>query len=251
MSRTPFTFQDLTRECKVQFEYHQLDGQALGVCIHVPDELRQQYPFNASAYAFLQQLRREILEFGTIEFPDLPVNKSNYTLAQGAPLEHAYSSNPYMTDTCQQPHQDTPPYPTAFWLPAPRQYFSTWLMSTTGVNDFMEFSRRHPHLGMEDLHAVLVPRSLDKRSAVLVNRNPGLILIDNSDAHSLYHARTCNFSAINKNPDYKNDTPMYAYNEIGLLHYIDSMDSRRGQAHKDASELAQIKAFMAQEKNFP
>src|SRR5690606_31269730 len=118
-----FNFDDLARDCAVEIGHRRLDGRAIGARVHVPAALLGQYPYNASCYAFLQQLRAAIDEFGLIEFPGLPVNRTNHTLAQRAPWQHDYSPNPYMTDICQAPHQDTPPFPTGFWLGAPRRLF--------------------------------------------------------------------------------------------------------------------------------
>lgn len=250
MRRQAFTFADIERECHIETDCYQLDGKALGCKVFVPEALQQQYPFNASAYGFLQELRKRIFEFGTIEFPDLPVNKTNYTLAQRSPKEHEYSPNPYMTDICQFPHQDTPPYPTAFWLPDQRRYFATWLMSLQGVKRFHEYCRANPALGIEDLHRDLVPESLQQGIGLLVNQTPGLILIDNSNHRSLYHARTCNFAAVADHPGYKTDAPMYAFNEEGLLHYIDELDIRRGDEGRDPEDAAQVRAFMADEVSF-
>ncbi len=249
MNRKPFTFQDFERECDIQLNCYTLNGQALGAKINIPQALHQQYPYNSSAYGFLQQLRAEIFEFGTVEFPNLPLNKTNYTLAQGAPKEHSYSANPFMTGTCQQPHQDTPPYPTAFWLAVARQYFATWILSIKAVEAFFELTQSRPELNLDELHKILVPESLLNQSGFLVNQNPGLILIDNSQHRSLYHTRTCNFQAVTANPDYSCDAKMYAFNEMGLLHHIDSMDERRGSEHRDAVDLAEVKIFMADEES--
>lgn len=247
MHRKPFTFNDILAESTIETGCYRLDGKSLGIKIHVPDALFSQHPYNATAYAFLQQLRAQILEFGTVEFPGLPVNKTNYTLAQRAPKEHGNHPNAYMTDICQQPHQDTPPYPTAFWLDTPRQYFATWVMSLQGLNHAMEYSRSHARFSIEEKHRVLVPQSLANNTGLLFNQSPGLLLIDNSNHHKLYHARTCNFSAVAKNPDYRSDAPMYAFNEIGLLEYIDSLDIYRGDNDKDEYDAQDVKAFMAQE----
>jgi hypothetical protein len=248
MHRKAFEFSDIAQECQLEQHCYTLDNKRLGLKITVPPELYQQHPFNASAYAFLQYLRPQIAEFGIIEFAHLPLNKTNYTLAQRAPKEHLYSSNNYLTDLCQQPHQDTPPYPTAFWLDAPRQYFATWVMSRTGVNTFIEFQRKNPQLSIEEIHQQLVPASLARQTGILLNQTPGLLLIDNSEQQSLYHARTCNFEAINKTPSYPSDNPMYAFNEVGLLNYIDILDSQRGNEYKDVHDLEDVKTFLAQER---
>jgi hypothetical protein len=98
-------------------------------------------PYASTAYTFLQQLRGAIREHGLIEFPGLPVNPTNHTLAQRAPWEHAYSQNPYLTGFCQLLHQDTPPYPTAFWLGAERRFFATWVTSRQGPRRLDEAQR--------------------------------------------------------------------------------------------------------------
>ncbi len=247
MHRKPFSFIDISRECIVETGCYNLDGKMLGMKIHVPPTLFHQHPYNSTAYAFLQQLRQEIFEQGTVEFPGLPVNKTNYTLAQLAPKEHGNHPNPYMTDICQSPHQDTPPHPTAFWLGETRQYFATWVMSLQGLHEFMEFTRNNVNLGIEQRHKILVPQSLQNHTGLLLNHSPGLLLIDNSNHQKLYHARTCNFAAVAANPHYTSDAPMYAFNEIGLLEYMDSLDIYRGDNDRDAQDLADVKAFMASE----
>lgn len=247
MARIPFSFKDLEQECRVEFNCYQLDSRALGLKIYVPRELWNRYPFNATAYAFLQQLREQIFDFGTIEFPGLPVNRINHTLAQRAPWEHAYSSNTYMTDYCQQPHQDTPPYPTGFWLDDDRRYFSTWVLSLAGANQFFDYARSNPNLSIEELHKALVAKSLEQKTGLLANQGAGLLLIDNSAHQSLYHARTCNFDVLAQNLDYQADSPMYAYSEIGLLNYIDVLDSRRGSQDRDLGVQAEVKEFMNNE----
>ena len=93
-----------------------------------------------------------------------------------------------------------------------------------------------------------MPESLSDGSGLLLNHEAGLILIDNSDAQRLYHARTCQFAEVEANPDYDSDAPMYAFNEPGLLNYIDQLDSRRGQHDRCAEDLAEVKVFMAQEQ---
>lgn len=116
MSRVPFNFSDIEAECHLETGSYSLDGRTIGATILVPPGLYHRYPYNATAYGFLQQLRQPIYEFGTIEFPGLPVNKCNHTVAMRHPHQHGYSDNPYLTRFCQDPHQDTPPYPSAFWL---------------------------------------------------------------------------------------------------------------------------------------
>ncbi len=250
MPRVPFSFDDIAQDCQVETECYRLDDgreRRLGARIDVPAGLRGRYPYSGSAYGFLQQLRPQILELGLIVFPDLPVNRSNHTLAQRAPNEHAYSSNPYLTGRCQSPHQDTPPYPTAFWLGEPRRYFATWILSSTANQHFYQFQQRHPGMDLEALHRRLVPESLANHNGLLLNQDPGLLLIDNSPHCALYHARTCNFEAVEAAAEELHDTPMYAFNEVGLLQYIDSLDERRGQTDRCAEDLAEVKRFMAEE----
>ena len=213
------------------------------MCITVPPELRNHYPYNASAYAFLQQLREAIFRYGLIEFPQLPVNRCNYTLAQRSPWQHRYSDNPYLTDLCQLPHQDTPPYPTAFWLGQPRRFSATWIVSDTGLESVSRWRQQHPDASTDELHRQLVPSSLADGTGILLNHSPGLLLIDNSHHHRLYHARTCRFDAIAAQTDHHTDTPMYAYNEIGLMNYIDMLDSRRGTEHRNAEDEALTREF--------
>ena len=246
MSRPAFSFDDIAAECTVTTGCYRLDGRLLGLRIAVPEALHGCHPFNASAYDFLQQLRKEIFEWGIIEFPGLPLNPTNYTLAQRAPQQHAYSSNPYLTDFCQSPHQDTPPYPTAFWLAAPRRYFATWVMGHTMAERFYQLQGQQPQLSVDALHEQWVARSLEEGSGLLLNRQPGLLILDNSHHNRLYHARTSLLSA-QQAADVYSDTPMYAFNEVGLLHYIDQMDSRRGDEHRDAQARQRVAEFMARE----
>ncbi len=248
MARIPFSYQDLAADCEIHTGHYTLDGRQLGARVVVPTELMGQYPYNSSAYGFLQQLRQAIFDYGLIEFPGLPLNPQNHTLAQRAPQQHSYSSNPYMTDFCQSPHQDTPPYPTAFWLDAPRRFFATWVMSTAGAEHFYQQQALQPQLEIEALHRQLLPASLAQGSGLLLNQSPGLLLIDNSQHQQLYHARTCNFAAQAAEPDFASDSPMYAFNEVGLLNYIDLLDSRRGPEHRVGAEMAVVRAFMDAER---
>jgi len=257
MARVAFELADLLSECGVQEACYRLDGRALGLKIFVPPQLQSQYPFNASAYAFLQQLRGAIQEYGTLEFPDLNINKVNHTLCQRAPKQHDYSKNPYMTGSCQHLHQDTPPLPTAFWLGQVRRYYATWVTSQQGANRYFDYLTEALSHGLQtefdgekldDVHRLLVPESLANGTGLLLNQQPGLLLIDNSQQHQLYHARTCQFSAVARDPDYSRDAPMYAYNEQGLLHYIDQLDSRRGPDDRCAEDVLQVKAFLAVEQ---
>lgn len=247
MKRRPFNFRDLETECAVDTGHRRLDGRTLGARIRIPEALRGKYPYNASAYTFLQELRGEIREFGLLEFPGLPVNRTNHTVAQRAPCEHGYSPNPYLTDLCQAPHQDTPPYPTAWWLNTRRQYFATWLVSNRGLQAFLGLSRREPDLTMEAIHRQLVAPSLDEGRGLLVNCDPGLTIVDNSGANALYHARTCRFDALPSDTEKVTDSPMYTFNEIGLLHYMNSLDIRRGEHDRDTEDLAQVRAFLDEE----
>lgn len=248
MRRQPFTFADLAQECRIEIGCHALHGmnnpRRIGAKVFVPGELLQRYPYNASAYAFLQELRRDIFEHGTIEFPGLPLNRSNYTIAMRAPREHRYSNNPYLTGECQHLHQDTPPYPTAFWLGKEREFFATWIVSLPGLQRYAQFTREHPQMAMNAVHRELVQESLAQGTGIVANHSPGLILIDNSEHQQLYHARTCRFDAIEKNPQYTQDTPMYAFNEIGLLNYIDTMDEQRGTGDRDPAEKEEIMAWL-------
>lgn len=250
--RTPFTFADIAQECRVETGIYSLHGthnaRKTGARILVPHSLMNRYPYNASAYAFLQELRAAIFEFGTVEFPDLPLNKNNHTIAMRSPREHTYSSNPYLTSECQHLHQDTPPYPTAFWLGEERRYFGTWIVSLPGLQRYTAFTRENPQLPMNDVHRTLVPDSIANGTGIVLNCTPGLLLIDNSEHQQLYHARTCRFDAVEKNPDYRSDAAMYAFNETGLLNYIDVMDERRGEQDRDAQEMAEVAAFMTAER---
>lgn len=252
MARQPFTLADLAQECVIETGCYRLHGphpaRTTGAKVFVPAALQARYPYNASAYVFLQQLRSAIREFGTLEFPGLPLNRSNHTIAMRSPREHGYSSNPYLTGECQHLHQDTPPYPTAFWLGEERRYFATWIVSAPGLQRYAQFTREHPGLSMNDVHRTLVPESLANGTGIVLNHSPGLLLLDNSEHSQLYHARTCRFDNVGNNPAYTHDTPMYAYNEIGLLHYLDTMDERRGEQDRDTAEQREIAAFMQAEQ---
>lgn len=248
MTRIRFSLTDIEQESEVIELPYTLDGNPLGKIVHIPKALHNTFPFNSTAYDFLQFFRQEIFKYGVIEFPDLPVNRTNYTLAQRSPDEHRYSSNPYLTDYCQSPHQDTPPYPTAFWLDSPRQYSSTWIMSTNAVTNFMSFRQQHSNLSIDDVHKQLVQQTLKDGTGLLLNQKPGLLLIDNSQHRSLYHARTRNFDAIPNDNEALEDAPMYAFNEVGLLNYIDMLDERRGPDHRDATVLNNVKSFLEQEQ---
>ncbi len=245
--RRAFSFADIERDCTITTDVHRLDNQPLGARIEVPTGLFDQYPYNCSAYEWMQQLREQIFDFGTIEWPGLPVNKRNYTLAQRSPFQHAYSANSYTTDLCQLPHQDTPPYPTAFWLPEQRRFSATWVMSLQGLAAFNHHQQTAPAMPIFERHQQLLAASLENGTGLLYNQQPGLLLIDNSHHRQLYHARTCNFSAMQATNAHKHDAPMYAFNEMGLMHYIDMLDERRGQNDRDDHEKADVLAFMQKE----
>jgi hypothetical protein len=248
--RVPFTFNDIAGECAVETECFRIDDDRerwLGARVRVPTELRDRYPYNGSAYGFLQELRSVIFELGIVVFPDLPVNRTNHTLAQRAPNEHVYSRNPYLTSRCQSPHQDTPPYPTAFWLDAPRQFFATWVLSSRAAQSFYQFQQAHPALGIEDIHRRLVAESVAEHTGVILNHEPGLLLIDNSQHCALYHARTCRFDAVEAAGAELQDAPMFAFNEVGLLEHLHSLDERRGTADLSDDDLAEVKRFLQDE----
>lgn len=252
--RVPFTFNDIAGECEVETECFRIDDgreRWLGARVRIPAELRDRYPYNGSAYGFLQELRSVIFELGLVVFPDLPVNRTNHTLAQRAPNEHAYSRNPYLTGRCQSPHQDTPPYPTAFWLDQRRMFFATWVVSSKAAQSFYRFQQAHPGLSVEDIHRRLVPESIAEHTGLILNQDPGLLLIDNSEHCALYHARTCQFEAVEAAGHELRDTPMYAFNEVGLLEHLHSLDERRGTADLSDEDLANVKRFLRDERRGP
>ncbi|ROR98695.1 hypothetical protein EDC56_3431 [Sinobacterium caligoides] len=244
-TRKAFSLADLLQECRVEAGCYTLHGKPLGLRLHIPEALFGRWPYCADAYDFLQYLRDDIAQYGVIEFPRLPLNKLNYTIAMRAPQQHEYSANPFLTDRCQQPHQDTPPYPTAFWLPAERRYFATWLISQQGLQHYQCAQQQCSAASVEDLHRQLLATSLAQGWGLLVNYQPGLTLIDNSDAANLYHARTCRFETQRLTPNFVEDTPMYAFNEVGLLRYIDQMDERRGAEARDVDHVLRVAARMA------
>jgi hypothetical protein len=250
MQRTPFNFADISKDCQIETGCHQLGKKRFGLKIHIPEELKSQYPYNASAYDFLQFLRPAILQHGTVELPNLAVNPSNYTIKLKSPREHIGNPNPFISDECQSPHQDTPPYPTAFWLSGQRQFYATWVMNEQASERFYQYQQAKPELSIKQLHQILVNESLNQGTGLLLNQEPGLLLIDNSQHHKLYHARTCNFAAIAAQPNFEKDSPMYAFNEIGLLNYIDTLDIHRGEADKNQAEAEQVRAFLQQEPAF-
>jgi len=246
--RKTFTFKDFIHACHIEENTYQLKHKSgvrpLGAKIIVPKELLGTYPYNASAYDFLQFFRQEIYEYGIIEIPELPLNLSNYTVAMRAPEEHQYSSNPYLSESCQSPHQDTPPYPTAFWLGKERLLSATWIMTDLAAEQFFEALHKSPQQSIETIHRAIVSKTLKNQSALLLNHRPGLLLIDNSSHHQLYHAKTCRFENRKAMPNQQQDNPMYSFNEVGLMHYIDTLDEQRGTEHRDEEERAWVRQFM-------
>ncbi len=242
-----FTLNDLLQECDTCEGHHCIDGQRLGLKIFIPQELYSSFPFNVTVYDFIQQLRGEIFEYGIIEMPSLPFNRCNYTLSQKDPTEHSYSQNSYTTDFCQAPHQDTPPYPTAFGLLSPRKHSATWVMKTVMLERFYQYQAQHRSLSVDELHQQLIQKSLDEGSSILVNQEPGLLLIDNSDHQSLYHARTSLVDQSDRYCKIRHDSPVYAFNEIGLLNYIDSLDEHRGDEFRSESEKQRVIQFLESE----
>lgn len=251
MNRPQFSFKDIAEECAIEYDYltlkHSNGVRQFGAKISVKPDQFNNFPYNASAYDFLQFLRQEIYEFGVIEIPGLPINKQNYTVAMKAPAQHSYSSNPYLTEPCQSPHQDTPPYPTAFWLPSERLISATWLLSDLGAQRFHHYRQRHREQSIEKAHEVLVPQTIEAQEGLLVNYQPGLILIDNSQHHQLYHAKTQRFENIKMGISIETDTPMYSFNEQGLLNYMDSLDEQRGPANKNQQEAFAVAEFLQRE----
>lgn len=239
MPKTTLTWQDIEQECRIEYGIYLL-GQARGARVFIPTELQRQAPYNTSIYQFFAALREQIKAFGIIEFPQFTFNKINYTLAQAAPWQHQYSHNPFMTSWWQEPHQDTPPYPTAFGLEEERSFFATWLMTEKVVRDYFS----HPAATIEEKHRLLVPQSLAQGEAVLINQQAGLTLIDNSG--DLYHARTCTMSTQNPHLNAEQDSPMYAFNEVGLAFYMQQLDSQRGDAFRDNEEQQRIKQRLEQ-----
>ena len=246
--RKKFTFKDFIHECHIEENTYTLKHsngtRQLGAKIIVPKERLGTHPYNVSAYDFLHFFRNEIYEYGIIEFPELPLNRSNYTVAMRAPEEHQYSANPYLSESCQSPHQDTPPYPTAFWLGNERLFSATWIMTDLAAEQFFEEQRMLPQQSIERVHRTVVPKTLCDQSALLLNHTPGLLLIDNSDHHLLYHAKTCRFDNRNSMPNQQQDNPMYTFNEVGLMHYIDSLDELRGTEHRDEEERDWVRRHM-------
>lgn len=249
--RNAFTLSDIAAECQLQPAIYTLDQRQLGLRIDVPAALQSQYPYNASAYTWLQQLRPSIFEYGIIEFPELALNSCNHTVAMRHPAEHQYSDNPYLNSFFQSPHQDTPPYPTAFWLGGKRRFAATWVMSLQGRNAFAALQADAPTRSLATIHRALIPTLLNQKQSLLLNTRAGLTLLDNSKHNNLYHARTCQFDAVAAQPNACQDTPTYAFNEIGLLHYIEQLDSRRGEHDRDSDDLAIMQAFLQNERGIP
>jgi hypothetical protein len=78
--RVPFTFSDISGECEVETDCFRVDDgreRRLGARVRVPRELRDRYPYNGSAYGFLQELRSLILELGIVVFPDRSLPKAS------------------------------------------------------------------------------------------------------------------------------------------------------------------------------
>ena len=242
------SLKDFRIDCKITEGQYNLDNKALGLSIEIPEALFNEAPFNGTAYSLLQGLRNEIRHYGIIEFPNLPVNKQNYTLAQKHPSEHSYSSNPFLTSLCQSPHQDTPPYPSAFWLNENRQYSATWLMSEVMCQAFYNYRTQNPILSVDEIHQHLVEESLSSNKAILINRQAGLCLVDNSQARQLYHARTSLIELPDRQGKERYDAPMFAFNEIGLMQYIDTIDEQRGQSHRCDKEKQSVLNFMKNER---
>ena len=97
------------------------------------------------------------------------------------------------------------------------------------------------------LHAQWVPQLLGEGRATLVNRTPGLLLLDNSDAARLYHARTNVVDGEHPAPPARTDATLYAFNEPGLLQRM-QLDERRGTEHLCEAERGRIAAFVARER---
>lgn len=246
--RKTFTFNDFVQPCHLEEKIYQLKYKSctrnLGARITIPEELMGAYPYNVSAYDFLQFFRKQIFEFGIIEIPQLPLNLSNYTVAMLAPEEHQYSQNPYLNERCQSPHQDTPPYPTAFWLGDERKLSATWVLTDLAVEQFFDERKASPQKSIETIHRTIVPKTIEDQSSLLLNYQPGLLLIDNSNHHQLYHAKTCRFENRELTPTLQHDNPMYSFNEVGLLNYMDNLDEKRGQQNKDEEEKDWVREFL-------
>lgn len=242
------TLKDFQSTCIIKEGQYNLEGKPLGLSIEIPSELMLVPPFNCTAYALLQGLRQEIKTYGVIEFPHLPVNKLNHTLEQKHPSEHLYSQNSFLTSYCQSPHQDTPPYPSAFWLDKKRQYSATWLMGESMCQQFYDFQAQNPSLSIDEIHAKLVNDSLHSKQAILVNQQAGLCLIDNSEAKKLYHARTALVDHLDRYCKLRRDIPMYAFNEVGLMQYIDTIDERRGANNRCETQKQAVLNFMQREQ---
>ena len=90
-------------------------------------------------------------------------------------------------------------------------------------------------------------QSITQGQAILVNHTPGLLLIDNSSAQNLYHARTTKLDHLDSFCKLRHDSPLFAFNEIGLMHFIDQLDEQRGQQHRDSKLSKEILDFMRQE----
>lgn len=244
ISRTRFTINDIFALTKPTEGCYQLDAKTLGLrldCQGIDDALLKR-----PVYDFLLYLRQDIFKYGVIELQNLDFNLCNYTLGQGAPIEHQGNPNPYMTAHCQDLHQDTPPYPTAFGLKAPRQFYATWLTNEAQMQEFYQ-QKASSQETLEQLHQRLVPTSLENQSGFLINQKPGLTIIDNSQANKLYHARTANFKAIEQAGNFSQDSKMYAFNEVGLLQHLRQLDIYRGNEHINLEEIERVKQLVQQE----
>lgn len=247
--RAAFTFDDIAADCRIDYGCHAVGdlGLRLGARVHVPPALFDTALYRSSAYAFMQQLRAAIAEHGLIEFPALPLNPQNHTLAQRAPAEHGYSSNPFLTGLCQRLHQDTPPYPTAFWLGAKRYASATWVVCASAADEFNRATAHLPDAELPRAHTHWVPRLVAEGRATLVNREPGLLLLDNSDAQRLFHCRTNVVDGLRPARPVTQDAPLHAFNEMGLLQRM-QLDERRGEAHFCEEERRAIAEFVAREQ---
>jgi len=66
-------------------------------------------------------------------------------------------------------------------------------MSCQGLQNYTALSQQQPAHNSTLIHQQLLPAALANGSALLLNHEPGLLLIDNSEHQQLYHCRTCNF----------------------------------------------------------
>jgi hypothetical protein len=117
-------------------------------------------------------------------------------------------------------------------------------MSEAGLHAYQHLVDKNPKASIDQIHRQLLPLSLKEKTGLLLNHEPGLLLFDNSHHHQLFHCRSCQFSALDNNPNYSSDAPMYAFNEIGLTHYLHSMDEKRGQLDINHQEMKAVKHFL-------